>query len=364
MQDNGAAMKIFIVLGCMLLCSCELVAQTPQTPGESLRPIIVIERPTQNLGSVRKGDRAQAEFVIKNEGGADLSLGEIFVPCGCMLASGVKVIKPKSAGTMQISLDTADLSGSVAKVVYVKTNDPDRPVTKVFLVASVEPRVRILPSTLIHVVSTRGESHDESFTLSSNEPGFAIQINKDSGPTPSNMDKYIAVEVAEVPNDVTKGIARSSNEPGTLDTKSYVVNVKMAAAIPEGEFSKAIRLNTGLPVPSTVDVSLVGVVLSRLSVIPPQVELLRLKAGTKNTVLKNVIVVNNVRNASITIAKAQLLGLPGLSVEARTVDDGEVFNIILSGEALKSGVYDGTLLLEIMGAENTTIQIPIHAQVL
>ena len=68
-------------------------------------------------GTVPKGDKIVHDFVIKNEGDADLEITNVQPACGCTVAEFDKTISPGQTGKVHAVVDTATFSGPISKGV-------------------------------------------------------------------------------------------------------------------------------------------------------------------------------------------------------------------------------------------------------
>jgi len=79
-----------------------------------------------SFGSVAQGGAAISRvFTVRNDGGADLTLGAVTVPTGFALSEGLSTsLAPGASDTFTVQLDT-DMAGPKAGEVSFATNDPD-----------------------------------------------------------------------------------------------------------------------------------------------------------------------------------------------------------------------------------------------
>jgi hypothetical protein len=104
-------------------------APTSKTPAPAAvsGPRMEIEPEVHDFGKAKQELKLEKEFVIKNTGTADLTIGRISTSCGCTVAEPAeKVIKPGKSTTMKVTLETRRYSGSVERTVAISSNDPRR----------------------------------------------------------------------------------------------------------------------------------------------------------------------------------------------------------------------------------------------
>ena len=81
----------------LALCAALLVAASllaADTPAKAGKPKATIAEPIKDVGTVPKGEKIIHDFVIKNEGDADLQITNVQPACGCTVAEFDKLIKP------------------------------------------------------------------------------------------------------------------------------------------------------------------------------------------------------------------------------------------------------------------------------
>jgi Protein of unknown function (DUF1573) len=111
-------------------------------------PKISFEKTEHDYGKVLYGDTVTTEFVFTNEGDETLVIEKLHASCGCTKALiGSKEIPPKGGSKIRASFDTIGLrAGKKKKTVYVHTNDPKAPRTKLHLYADVVRHVSVAPA--------------------------------------------------------------------------------------------------------------------------------------------------------------------------------------------------------------------------
>jgi hypothetical protein len=107
-------------------------------PAESKGARISIEPASFDFGNALPNKTLTKEFVVKNFGGEDLLIDRVSTTCGCTVAEGYsKVVKPGGSTTLRVKLETRNYSGRVERKVAVKSNDPEKAVAEVTVVATV-----------------------------------------------------------------------------------------------------------------------------------------------------------------------------------------------------------------------------------
>lgn len=126
--------KTFFILlfAAVLLAACS-----------SKQPIIGIEATELELGSVVNGEVVIRELQVSNTGDADLVIDEITTSCSCTTATlSPMTIPAGESGLLHIEFDSGyhgpNLTGQLVRQVFIKTNDPQQPETRIDLDVIVE----------------------------------------------------------------------------------------------------------------------------------------------------------------------------------------------------------------------------------
>src|SRR3954467_12599449 len=126
----------------LALCAAFLVAAVLFADG---KPKAVAVEPIKDVGTVPKGDKAVADFLIRNDGDAVLEITNVQPACGCTVAEYDKTIAPGKTGKVHAVVDTSTFNGPIAKGVTVFTNDPAMPQIELTVRAKVEPYINVKP---------------------------------------------------------------------------------------------------------------------------------------------------------------------------------------------------------------------------
>src|SRR5690349_8556368 len=88
----------------LALCALFVAAATLLAAG---KPKAVVVEPIKDAGTVSKGDKISHDFLIKNEGDADLEILNVQPACGCTVAEFDKTIAPGQTGKVHAVVDTS-----------------------------------------------------------------------------------------------------------------------------------------------------------------------------------------------------------------------------------------------------------------
>ncbi len=107
-------------------------------------PSIVFATSAGDLGRLTQGETGRHAFVFGNKGNAALEILSVETTCGCTIAGlSAKKIPAGKEGRIEVQVNTAGMSGSLEKHVYVKTNDPRHREVVLTVKAVVEPEIEM-----------------------------------------------------------------------------------------------------------------------------------------------------------------------------------------------------------------------------
>ncbi len=110
-------------------------------------PVISLPSNSYDFGTVAQGTKVVHEFVVKNNGNADLVIQRLSPSCGCtatQLAS--PIIKPGSSEKVRVTFDTSGFMGDKKKSVLIASNDTHNPELMVTIKGRVLSSYTVEPS--------------------------------------------------------------------------------------------------------------------------------------------------------------------------------------------------------------------------
>ena len=130
MQRFCSAMLMYLTASLMVLS------------GQDKAPSFFIDNPAKDFGKVLQGVTIKHVFRFSNNGSATLEILSVEPSCGCQAASlSARQIQAGQSGQIEVSVDTAGLTGSVEKSVNITTNDPRQPSVSLSVRADVQPEI-------------------------------------------------------------------------------------------------------------------------------------------------------------------------------------------------------------------------------
>jgi protein-disulfide isomerase len=131
--------------GAFIFCLCGAVSLADQVQTQSTQTISgsVVEIPSKeiSLGLIPAQQTEIKGFIpIFNPGMKTLEIKKVSGPCACFNgSSGDKTILPGRGGEIEVRFDPAKIpAGKVKRVVRIETNDPNQPVSEVYLTFEIQ----------------------------------------------------------------------------------------------------------------------------------------------------------------------------------------------------------------------------------
>lgn len=123
-------------------------------------PKISFDKERFDHGEVIYGDTVHEEFTVTNTGDQPLIIEKLLATCGCTkTVKGKDELPPKESTKIMTSFDTTGLRpGRKEKSIFVHSNDPQRPVVKLSLLADVIRNVVVDPPSLAKQLAAFEES--------------------------------------------------------------------------------------------------------------------------------------------------------------------------------------------------------------
>lgn len=342
-QMTTAATAI-LALASVLIVAGALLAQAAPAG----KPKAVAVEPIGDVGTVAKGDNAAHDFVLKNEGTADLQITNVQPACGCTVARYDKLIAPGKTGSVHVVVDTTTFTGPIAKYVTVYTNDPENPQIQLTVRAKVEPYIAVKPGYARYLV-VRGES----------QQGVIVQNLWSTDGQPFD------VTGVDSPIPALKVTYREATEKERLpEAKGKQWRVEMALSndqAPLGALVSAVSVHTTHPKQKLVEIPISGFVRPIFAVTPPaadfgKVDLKEVRRFTFN--------VKNFATESINVTSVEPT-LKGIGAEIKPVEAGRNYNVQLTLKPdIAKGPFDGKLMLHTDSPKMPVVEVEIKGVVL
>ena len=138
-ESNTIKHMSFILMFVFLFCSVSLFFA-----GKG--PSIKFNKDSIDFGKVKQGKVLEHVFTFTNEGDSTLTIKRVRQSCGCTaVLLKNKEISPGETGEVKVTFNTRGYANKVSKYIYIDSNDPGQPSTRLTVSALIEvpPQPRI-----------------------------------------------------------------------------------------------------------------------------------------------------------------------------------------------------------------------------
>ncbi len=328
----------------LALCAAFLVAGVLFAAG---KPKAVAVEPIKDVGVVPKGEKAIADFLIRNDGDAVLEITSVQPACGCTVAEYDKTVAPGKTGKVHAVVDTSTFSGPISKGVTVFTNDPDLPQLDLTLKVKVEPYISVKPG-YARYITVQGEPLEGNIIQTLWAPdGTPMEVVKADSPWPyMTVTFHEATEAERLPD--VKG-------------KQWKVEMKLSNDAKVGPLADYVTIHTTHPKQKIVQIPVSGFVRPILAVTPPvgdygDIEIK--EAFTKSVIVKN-FATEPIKLTSVDTS------LKGVAAKIEPLTDGREYTIkVTLDPSLPKGPFKGKLTLHTDSAKIPQLDVEIKGTVL
>jgi hypothetical protein len=111
-----------------------LFAAIACSKGQTTTSKIYVQVDHFDFGKVVAGQIVKHDYEIQNTGNADLIIKNVSASCGCTAATPEKTtLKPGEKTNINVAFNSANRIGEQEKFIYIISNDPQAPESKLFL---------------------------------------------------------------------------------------------------------------------------------------------------------------------------------------------------------------------------------------
>lgn len=315
-------------------------------------PKLVIEKTEFNAGEIKAGEELKHDFVVKNEGTADLQILNVLPSCGCTASDFTKVIAPGKEGKISLTVHTTGFSGALSKYADVLTNDPQRAkftLTLNMIIATSGPPVGrqvgqfiIGPSDHYQADIPRGTSA---------ETGIIIYNN---GTLPVNITKVI-------PGGEAFSVRLDTLEGG----KRYLLNIKSDPNLAIGDHKQVVKLVIDGGQPAELPINLDLGISPPVYANPKEIKFGMLpvsQAGYDISSVAKFIWLRQTRGGGLQIKKMSAT-LPFIKVTVEAEENaGATFRVKIGFDQnvkVTPGLHEGVVKIETNNPFMPVVEIPV-----
>jgi len=345
---------VILALCAALLVAATIWAQTAApaaaaapAPGAK-KPKATAVEPIKDVGNVSKGEKITHDFMIKNEGDADLQITNVQPACGCTVAEFDKVIKPGQTGKVHAVVDTTTFSGPIAKGVTVFTNDPATPQIELTLRAKVEPYISIKPGYARYII-VQGEQQQGTIVQSLwAADGSSWDITGIESPFP-----YLKVTYRE---------AKPEERVPDAKGKQWQVEMTLANDAKVGPLSDYVKVNTNHPKQKLVQIPVSGFVRPVIAITPPVADFGTIELKEP---LRKAVNIHNFATEPIKVTGIDPSLPAGIEAKLEPLEEGREYQVrVILNPSLPKGPFNGKITIHTDSAKAPTIEVELKGIVI
>jgi hypothetical protein len=317
-------------------------AKTPAAPAAGAKkPKATAVEPIKDVGNVSKGEKITHDFMIKNDGDADLQITNVQPACGCTVAEFDKVIKPGQTGKVHAVVDTTTFNGPIAKGISVFTNDPATPQIELTLRAKVEPYISVKPGYARYII-VQGEQQQGTITQSLwAADGASWDIIGVQSPYP-----YLKVTYRE---------AKPEERVPDAKGKQWQVEMTLANDAKVGPLSDYVSVNTNHPKQKLVQIPVSGFVRPVIAVTPPVADFGKIELKEP---LHKAVNIHNFATEKIKVTGIDPNLPAGIETKLEPLEEGREYQVkVVLNPSLPKGPFNGKLTIHTDSPKAPVIEV-------
>jgi hypothetical protein len=240
----------------------------PAADTKGPKPRVVVDGDlTHHFGTAPQHFLINKDWVITNEGEADLKLWKGTIECNCTVAAfdGDKkkeevTLKPGQKTTLHLSFETREVNGGFHKYAQIQTNDPLRPSMEFVADGTVRPSVVLYPPeptiNYFELSNDQDDHHSSVLLFSPDQPDIKITQLTSSRP------EHLVVSDEPMSADDCKAMKVDKG-------RKIILNVK--GSMPLGAFREEVVIKTDHAKQSELKLTVTGKMVGPISASPERV---------------------------------------------------------------------------------------------
>lgn len=329
----------------LALCAALLVAGSLLAAG---KPKATVAEPVKDVGTVPKGEKVIHDFLIKNEGDADLQITNVQPACGCTVAEFDKVIKPGATGKVHLTLDSSTFNGPISKGASVFTNDPDHPQIELTIHAKVEPYISVKPG-YARYITVQGEKQEGDIVQTLWSPdGASWDITGVDSPYP-----FLSVTFHE---------AKPEERLPEAKGKQWKVEMKLSNSAKVGPLADYVTVHTNYPKQKVVTIPVSGFVRPVIAVTPPNGDLGNIEVKEP---LRKSLDVRNFATEPIKVTSIDSTLPKQIEAKVEPITEGREYQVrVIVNPGIAKGPFTGKLMIHTDSPKVPTVEVELKGVVI
>jgi hypothetical protein len=238
-------------------------------------PRVTVTPESRDLGVVALGEDAVAEFLVRNEGGAPLTLATPVLPRGTSVEGLVRQLPPGQSVRLRFKVDTLNANAEPQQDWTLVTNDADRPRVAVPVRLEVRPFLVVRPGQARYITVQHAREGTITQTIGAMD-GSTFRVLRVESPMP-----FLRISFREA--------LSVERQPGWTGSQ-WRVAVSLPSDAPVGALTGMVVVHTDHPRQKRAFIPVSGFVRPMLAATPPEAplgELDRRRTVPLHLLLKN-----------------------------------------------------------------------------
>ncbi len=300
-------------------------------------PVLVLSTAHVQFGRLKIGEKVEATITIENAGGRTLHLEDPTASCGCQTPKlSKKVVVPGERATLVLNQVATPQIGPFRHVVFLRSDDPDKPELMIYLDGVVSKGVVVRPEPIVFDALRPREARTRYVEIASDEgKPFRIRFLNGFGP----------VQVR-----------------GTLDFPAVVHKVEVTATGGDdlGDFQGTLIADLDIPGQPPLMIPVRGTVRGTFRIVPDSLNLGVLPSQSR---VERKILVSGDSKQKLRIGKVEGLP-PAWTLEHSASAEGSVSQLLVLKIKLPDlrGPMQASLRIEVISEQGRaqSIDLPIN----
>jgi hypothetical protein len=328
----------------LLAASLVALAPAPVAAQSGAPPRVEVDPDSRDLGVVGLGEEAVAEFVLRNTGGAPLTLTVPRPPQGIEVEGVVAEVPPGESVRVRVRVDTLRAQAERRQESALVTNDPDRPRVTLVVQLDVRPFLRVRPGHARFITHQHAREGTIAQTVGAVD-GASFRVLRADSPMPSLR--------------VTFREARPEEREPAWTGSQWRVEATLASDSPVGALTGYIMVHTDHPRQRRAFVPVSGFVRPMLAVTPPEARLGDLDRRRTTPVR---LLVKSFAEGAIQITGVST-DVAAVRAEIEPVEPGRTWRLkLLPVPDAPLGPFQGTLRLRTAIPELPSVEVPLSGR--
>jgi len=331
-------------------------AAAAKPAAEKGAPTLTMVEPLKDFGTVPRGEKLNAEFLIKNTGTSDLELLSVQPGCGCTVADFDKVIKPGKTGKVRASVDTTTFTGPISKSVTVQSNDPNTPTAQLTINALVKPYVEAFPAGFVRFNTVQGDVQVQSVKMYSEEeaPFEIVRVE-----VPEAIREFVKVKHSKLEGaDLVQA--------GRAGQNQYKLDITLGGPTAQiGPLAEKIRVVTNSKHQPEYPISVTGVVRPSISVSPSMVNFGEVAPTDPEANRAITVRSNDTKSAAaFQITRVESSSPAQFTTEMKATEKAGEYEVTLKlAKNAKEGDIDGSVTIYTTDTINPVVTLPVKGTI-